>query len=354
MNLAVRRAGGLSRLWRPLLALLAVVGVGTAGYVVIEGWPIFDALYMAVTTVGTIGYGEIHPLSVAGRVFTIGLIAVGLASLWYALSVMVGLIVEGHLTQQWERRRMERRLGKMAGHYIVCGFGRVGRQIADELVRDGRQVVVVDTDPEALASAVAVGDGLATVEGNATEDETLLAAGIARAGGLIAAVASDADNIFVTLSARALHPSLAIVTRANHDDAIPKLRRAGATQVVSPYAMAGRQMARLALRPATVDFVETLMRGTNAELLLEDVRIAGGSPLAGLSVADARRRLSDVLLLALRREGEMTAPLPADLTLRADDVLAAVGREDALRRLEDASRGREAPVPATADAAVAR
>ncbi len=288
------------RLARPLVSLVVVVGA--VGYWLIEGWPVLDALYMAVTTVGSVGFGEVYPLSTAGRLFTIGLIAVGLATLWYSLSDLVGLMVEGQLTRQWERRRMERRRERLGGHQIVCGFGRVGRQIAEELKRDGQPVVVVDLSPVALEAAARA--GLQTADGNATEDETLVAAGIERAAGLITAVATDADNVFVTLSARALRPSMPIVARANHDDAIPKLRRAAATQVVSPYSMAGRQMTRLALRPATVDFVETLLRGADTELLLEDVRVAGGSSLVGVAVAEARRRAPEALLLAVQREGQ--------------------------------------------------
>ena len=204
--------------------------------------------------------------------------------------------------------------------------------------REGRPVEVIDTDEAALREAA--WDGLLTVAGNATEDETLLRAGIERAGGLITAVATDADNVFVTLSARALRPDLPIVARANNDGAVAKLRRAGATQVVSPYAMAGRQMARLALRPATVDFVETLLRGEDGELLLEDVRVAPGSALVGVPITAARERaLGGATLLAVQRDGRTLAPPPGDLALRSGDVIAAVGSAAQLRTLERACEG---------------
>ncbi len=316
------------------LMLILVHAVGTTGYVIIEDWPVVDALYMTVTTITTVGFGEIHPLSRTGRIFTIGLIAVGLTGIWYALSVLVGLMIEGRFSQEWERRRMEQRLSGIQDHFIVCGYGRVGRQIAAQLQRYRRPVVVVDRDPVALAEAAS--DGLLTVQGDATEDDVLKEAGIERARGLITAVATDADNVFVTLSARALRPDLPIVARANVEDAAPKLQRAGATHVVSPYAIAGRQMASLAVRPSTVSFVETLLHGTKGDLLLEDLTLAPGSAMVGLKLSDLLHRCPGILVLAVQRAGEMLAPPAGDLVLEPGDVLAIVGTEAQLRALEEA------------------
>ena len=263
--------------------------------------------------------------------FTIGVVVLGFAQIWYILSVLVGLAVEGVLRGVWERRRLARRTSEARDHFLVCSYGGVGRQIAAELKRKGRPIEVIDTDEAALREATR--DGLLYGAGSATEDETLLRAGIERAGGLITAVATDADNVFVTLSARALRPGLPIVARADNDGAVAKLRRAGATRVVSPYAMAGRQMARLALRPATVDFVETLLRGDDGELLLEDVLVAPGSALVGVAIAEARERaLGGATLPAMRRDGRTLAPPPGDLP-------AAVGRAAQLRTIECACEG---------------
>lgn len=328
------------RLGGPVLALLTVLTVGTVGYVVIEGWSVEDAVFMAVTTVTTVGYREVHPLSTAGRYFTIGLLLVGVGALFYTFGSVMAFVFEGPLTQQWERRRMEKRVQRLADHYLLCGYGRVGRQIARDLQRGHTPFVVIDVNQASLDQAAA--DGLPIVYGNATEDEVLRQAGIERAGGLITAIADDADNIFVTLSARALRPDLPIVARANHDDAIHKLRRAGATQVVSPYAMAGQQMALLAVRPAVVDFVETLLHGSGEQgnLLLEEVRIAANAALAGASVAEAHRRFANgATLLALQRDGRMLAPPSAEITLRAGDVLAVLGTADQLRMVEVACEG---------------
>jgi voltage-gated potassium channel len=210
-------------------------------------------------------------------------------------------------------------------------------------------LIVVDIDASAVATFPRP---VLFVEGNATEDATLHRAGIAHAAGLITAVATDADNVFVTLSARALRPDMPIVARANHDNVSPKLRRAGATQVVSPYAMAGQQMAILAAKPASVDFVDTLLRGVNADLVLEDVRVKTGSQLVGIPLSDARRQYAKgAVFLAIQRDGRVHAPPPIELDLAANDVVAVVGTTEQLRAFEEACQAKvtidqPAPFPA--------
>ena len=278
----------------PLLALATTLLVGTLGYVLIEGWSLADAAYMTVTTVATVGYGELHPLSHAGRLFTIALILLGVGSIFYAFGAVMTFVFEGHLTRSWGLRRMERRVQQLSGHHILCGYGRVGRQIARDLRRERVPFVVIDVNQSSLDQAAA--EGLTIVYGN--------------------------------------------VARANYDDAVHKLRRAGATHVVSPYAMAGQQMALLAVRPAAVDFVETLLRGAGGDFLLEDLRIAETSELVGISVTAARRQFaSGATLLALRRDGRMLAPPPVDTTLRADDIIVVAGTDGQLRLVERACGG---------------
>jgi voltage-gated potassium channel len=333
------------RLVLSLLAFPVLVAVGTAGYMLIEGWSFSDALFMAATTITTVGFGEVNPLSEAGRIFTIGLLVVGLAAIWYALSVLVGVVVEGELGIRWEARRMERQVGQVRGHQIVCGYGRVGRETATTLRQLGREVIVIDRDLKSLARAKT--NRFLGIEGDATEDAVLVRAGVERASGLVAALGNDADNVFVTLSARALNPALPIVVRANEAGAIPKLSRAGATQVVSPYDMAGRQMARLALRPETVNFVEDLFRGTAGGLLVEDVRIEAGSPFDGLTIHEIHQRVPRTLFLAIRRGEQTIAPPSSDLRLTGGDVVAAVGAEADLQLLETGSQERS-PLPTSA------
>ncbi len=324
------------RLALALLAFPALVVIGTAGYMIIERWPFSDALFMAVTTITTVGFGEVQPLSENGRLFTILLLLVGLASLWYGLSVLVSVVVEGEIGLRWEERRMERQVDQMRDHHIVAGFGRVGRQTALALRDLGHPVVVIDADPAAISDAVAT--SFLAVEGNAAEDATLVRAGIERAAGLIAALGSDADNVFVTLSARALNATLPIVARANDGSAGPKLTRAGATQVVSPYSMAGHQMARLAVRPDTVDFIENLFSGTSGALVVEDVRVDPHSPLAGLTIREVEQRVPHAVFIAVLRNGVSISPLLPDFAFASGDRIAAIGIEANLQLLEDYSQ----------------
>jgi voltage-gated potassium channel len=319
-----------------LLAFPALAAVGTLGYVLIEGWSLSDGLFMAATTITTVGYSEVRPLSERGRLFTIGLLLVGLAALWYTLSVLVRVVLEGELGLSWEARRMERQLTQVRDHHLVAGFGRVGRQAALALRELGHAVVVIDEAEAAVREAVAA--GFLVVAGDATADPILVQAGVARAAGLIAALGSDADNVFVTLSARNLHATLPIVARANVASAVPKLTRAGATQVVSPYATAGRQLARLALRPGTVAFVDNLFHGAAGALVVEDVRIDPGSPLVGMTVRQLHERVPQAVLIAVLRDGETVSPPGPDFAFAGGDEVAAVGTEGHLRRLEEISQ----------------
>jgi voltage-gated potassium channel len=327
--------------WRrmrgPLFTLLATMLLGTVGYMLIEGWSVGDAAYMMLITLATIGYGEVRPLTDAGRLFTSFLILVGVAGLSYTFTIVTGTLFEGHLTRQWERRRMARLVDSLTDHYILCGYGRVGQQIARELLREGETIVIIDSDQHELDRAAAL--GLAVVNGNASEDDTLRAAGIERAKGLIAAVNGDADNTFITISAHALRPEMPIVARVVRDESAPKLRRAGATHVVSPYAIAGYQMATLAARSATISAIDHLEHDED-DLVVVEVRIDHDSALAGLRLAEARRQLGiGLTLLGVRRGKQMFAPPPDDIKLVAGDIFAACGTRQQIRKLENACEG---------------
>jgi voltage-gated potassium channel len=312
--------------------VVALVVAGVVGYMLIEGWNWFDALYMTVTTLTTVGGGEAHPLSTAGRAFTIGLITLGVGVVFYALLGFVEFAVEGQLAAAFGGRRMWRRVSKLEGHFILCGFGRVGREIAREFTAEQVPFVVIDINQQSLELAVQA--GYAVVTGDAANIDVLKQAGIERARGLVTAVDSDAHNIFVTLSARVLRPNLFIVARANAEDADPKLRLAGANRIISPYTIGGRRMANLAMRPTAVEFVDTVLSVGNAELLLEDVTIPVTSRWIGKPLGELMEAAGSMIILAIKR-GDQMIFRPADLTqLEAADELVAAGRPEAVRALE--------------------
>jgi voltage-gated potassium channel len=314
-------------------ALLAsVVLFGTAGYVALEGWSWFDAFYMTVTTITTIGGGEPAPLDVAGKWWTIAVVAFGFGVLTYTVLALVAYVIEGHLGEQFGARRMRRRVAKMQNHFILCGFGRVGREIARDFTAEKIPFVVVDINADSLQRAAA--QGFAVIDGNATDVGTLQAAGIEHARGLVTAVDDDADNIYVTLSARILKPDLFIVARANAEDAERKIRLAGANRVISPYTIGGRRMASLAMRPTAVEFVDTVLSANNGQLLLEDLTIAAGSAWIGRALVELFPAHDEAFVLALKRDGEMRFRPAPDTELKSGDELVAAGPPEAIRALE--------------------
>lgn len=324
------------RLLTPLTLVLTVVGIGTLGYHWLwqgVGGTWMDALFMTVTTITTIGYGEVKPLDTAGRLFTIVLAVTGIGSLFFTLGVIMEYLVAVRLADPMGRRRMERRIGELTGHVIVAGMGRVGRQAALELHEAATPFVVVDPSEAAIEHAAE--RGYLALLGDATEDEVLERAGIARARGLIVTTNSDATNVYVVLSARVLNPALHIVSRAADEAGVTKLGRAGANRAVSPYAIGGHRLAHLMLSPAVVDFFETAMRRGNDTLNIEDLAMGQDSPSLGqtLDTLDVRRATGATVLVVIREGNPVVSP-PGDLALAAGDRLLALGTGDQLRRLE--------------------
>lgn len=312
--------------------LTAILLVGTAGYVVLEKWTWFDSLYMTVTTITTIGSGEPGPMDVRGKWWTIIIVAVGFAALTYTVLRLMAYMVEGRLESLVGERRARRKVAKMQGHYILCGFGRVGREIARAFSEDKKPFVILDINPESLDRATA--EGYTVVPGDAAETETLRAAGVERAAGLVAAVDSDEKNIYVTLSARVLNPRLFIVARANWDHAEEKLRLAGANRIISPYTIGGRRMASLAMRPTAVEFVDTVLSATNSELLLEDFSINDESKSRGRALAELVPANSAIIILALKRGGRMTFRPSQNTRLESGDEIVVAGPPEDMRSLE--------------------
>lgn len=311
-----------------------MVAGGTVGYARLEGWTWFDAFYMTVTTITTIGGGEPRPLDLAGKWLTIGVVVLGFAVLTYTVLRLMAYMVEGRLEALVGRHRLRRRIDKMQGHYILCGFGRVGREIARSFTEEQQPFLLIDINQDSLQRAAR--EGYSVVEGDAAETDTLRAAGIERAVGLVAAVDSDEKNIYVTLSARVLNPGIFIVARANREHAEEKLRLAGANRIISPYAIGGRRMASLAMRPTAVEFVDTLLSASNDELLLEDFTITATSASLGKPLHELIPPKSSVIVLALKRQGRMTFRPDATTRLEAGDDIVVAGPPIEMRAFEAA------------------
>jgi voltage-gated potassium channel len=323
----------LRRLAYAFAVLGAILVVGTVGYMAIEGWGFADAVYMTVITVGTVGFSEVHVLSAAGRVFTMGLIIVGFGGILFALGTIIDFMVEGHFSGLLEGRRMDKRIAGMSGHHVVAGLGRVGSTVAEEYAARGVQFVVLDLNDEALTRARE--RGWAFISGDASAEETLLAAGIMRARSLVTALDTDADNLFVTLTARGMNPALFIVARSTAETAEPKLRRAGADRVITPTEIGGRRMAAMVLQPVVSEYLDVVTRGEALQFKLEEIVLRESDPYTGRSIGDSRIRAeTGAYILAVHRAGGDVNTNPApELVLEAGDRLVAIGTEDQLALL---------------------
>lgn len=273
------------RLLNVVAALTTVFLAGVLGYAIIEGWSLFDSLYMTVITIASVGYGEVHPLSFHGRLFTIFLILCGSATLIYGLSILTAFIVEGELTDILRRRKMLKKISGLKGHFIVCGMSATGRYVIDELKKTGRTFLVIDRDPEKTKGLNA--EGILTIEGDATNDAVLQAANVTSAGGLLTTLHADSDNLFVVVTARGLNPSLKIVAKAINEESERKLRQVGADSVVMPNFIGGLRMASEMIRPSVVSFLDVMLRSQDATVRVEEITVPHGSPLVGRSLADS-------------------------------------------------------------------
>lgn len=322
------------RLGIAISLLLGVLAFGTVGYLIL-GLSLIDALYQTVTTVATVGFREVVPFGTAERVFTMALIIVGVGAVLYALGSLIETLIEGRLLETIGRMRMERTIETLQDHVIVCGWGRVGRAIAAEVVAAGKPIVVIDEEAERLEDCPHP-----TVHGDCTEDETLERAGIARASSLVAAVDVDAANSFIALSARAIRPDIFIVARARSVDSEGKLLRAGADRVVNPQNIGGARMAAFVLRPHVAEFLDVVMHERNLEFRLEEIPIAETSPLAGRTLREAHLRdQTGALVLAVRdaRGSFLSNPDP-DVRIEPGQVLIAIGTEEELTALSLTAR----------------
>ena len=320
------------RLRRGLIILGSIIATGTIGYMLIEGWSPIDAIYMTMITISTVGYGEVHPLTSAGRIFSIFLIVGGVSGALFVFSAIIQYIVEGRLGIIFGRRQMKAKIAKLKEHFILCGYGRVGEEIARTFSEEGVPFVIIDSRQENIAKAEE--QGYLCLLGDATSDKLLMEAGIEQAKGLVAAVGSDVDNTYITLSARGLHPDLFIEARASSKQAETKLKRAGANRVVSPNSIGARRMAMLALRPAVVDFIDTVTYRRGRELQMENINVGGKSPLVGLTVEAIRHRTKATILAISKKGGKLLANPPGERVVEAGDRLIIIGTKEQLTALE--------------------
>lgn len=334
--------------WRRVRIALIGVGVvlvgGSLGYMALGMAPL-DAVYQTVTTVTTVGFREVEAFTSAGKVFTIVVCLLGVGTALYTFGVLLEALVEGHIGEELGRRRMQRQIADLKNHVIICGWGRVGRALAEHLAQGaGREgIVVIDEDPDRIASLQASERGYLALVGDATEDETLRAAGIGRAKALVAALSNDAANLFVTVSGRALRPDLFIVARVRTVDAEEKMRRAGADRVVNPQEIGGHRMAAFVNQPHVVEFLDVVMHDGSLEFRLEEVRVPDWSSLIGQTLRHTQiRDRTGALVLAIRSPtGTFRTNPSAETVIEGGDILIAIGTEEQHKALKDLVRASE-------------
>lgn len=314
---------------------LAILALGTFGYMLIDGAGFLAALYMTVITITTVGYAETFPLSTGGQVFTMFLILIGVGFVLYVFSKMTGDVIEGRLQKSIGRMKMKNRVARLRDHYIVCGYGRIGKVICRILEENKRPLVVIEKDPDKIEAIAAAGH--LVLAGEAADDQTLKEAGIEQARGLIAVVSSDADTVYITLSARGINPDLFIMARSSGEEgAETKLIRAGANKVLSPYFIGATRMAQQLVRPTVIDFIDLAVHGGELGLRLEEMVVRESSPLAGRTLLDSGiRKNHDLIVVAIKRiQGEMIFnPSPATV-INVSDILVMLGGQDNIRALE--------------------
>jgi voltage-gated potassium channel len=333
----------MSRLVRRVLllsaAIVATLTIGTLGFTFIAGYPAFDAFYMTLTTMTTVGYMEVHPLSQAGRIFNSLLIVFGVTTMFIAIGAMTQTIIELQFGDAIGRRRNKRMIDKLKDHYIVCGYGRVGRGAAAELQHAGVPFVVVDVNPERVERAMAA--GMLAVAADSTRDETLRQVGVERARGLVAALSSDADNLFVLLSAKGLNPGIFAAARAAEESAEEKMRRAGADAVFAPYSITGHRLAQSMLRPHVLQFLDFTTKDIGMDVSIEQVRVSENSEVAAKTLKDMQlsRELGVIVMAIRKNDGRMLFNPAADTAVHGGDYLIVMGQMQNLRTLENLAPG---------------
>ena len=307
---------------------------GTIGYMVIEGWPLTDALYMTVITLSTVGYGEVQGLSPTGRIFTIILIIMGVGFVFYLAGSVIQFMMEGRIREILGRRKLEKKIHAQEGHYIICGYGRVGSSVCEALASKPLDVVVIERDPARVDRLNE--RNILHVPGEATDEENLIRAGVQRAGGLVAALKTDSDNVYVTLSARQLNPGLFIMARAGEKQSENKLLAAGANKVISPYRMGAHRIAQSILRPTVTDFLELTLMDASRDIQMEEMPVKPSSKLINVALQDSgiRKELDLIIVAVKKAAGDMLFNPSSQTKLKAGDTVIAIGENRNLEQLE--------------------
>jgi voltage-gated potassium channel len=324
---------GAGNIIRALILLGLVLLIGTAGYAVIEGWKILDAIYMTVITITTVGYGEVRAVSPTGRVFTIALICMGMGIIAYTLGMVAQVMVELQVRSIFGRKKLGLKIKSIKNHYILCGYGRIGRIISHELKASRIPLLVIDSNPDSKQGLEQ--QDIPYIIDDATSEDVLIEAGIERAKGLISVVLSDADNLFITMTARGLNPGLFILARAEEEKSHKKLLRAGANRVVLPYLIGGQKMAHTITKPAVTDFLELTIHDKDIELEMGELLVKDRSRLKGVTLADSGiRQEMNVIILAIRKDdGEMAFNPSSETRIETGDTLIALGPDNDLKKL---------------------
>ncbi len=325
----------MKKLILSIICSVVLLLFGALGYMFLEGASFDDGLYMTLITVTTVGYDEAIPLSAGGRYFTMVLILLGVGFVMFIFKEMTEAVVTGGLQKALGKRKMSKKLEKVTGHYIVCGFGRIGQVICQLLAKHNRKFVVVERDAAALEKIQEL--GYLCVPGDASEDDTLLEAGVERAKGLIAVVSSDADNLYITLSARNLNLNLYIIARSSREARVKsKLKRAGADKVISPYDIGATRMANLILKPAVVEFIDLAVAGNELGLSMEEIRVTSSSALLNKSLMDSGLRGTyNLIVVSIKRaDGQSIFNPRPNVVIMEGDVLIVLGERDQVYALE--------------------